>query len=132
MGFPYKYDISVPISEFYSISTQIKQYITTTKYPHALVIVWGHLIDGNSHLNIVVPGKFEMDETFSNELEKTIYESTVQQNGSISAEHGLGQSKRQYLPMVKDKTALALMYDVKKMMDPNGIMNPGKYLPDQI
>lgn len=131
-GYTYKYDISIPLSEFYTIATEIQEQLATNaKYPHALAVVWGHTIDGNAHLNVVIPGKYEEDAKFSKWLESNIYEKVTGLNGSISAEHGLGQCKRQYLTMVKDPLVLDLMFDVKRMLDPIGIMNPGKYLPDR-
>ena len=131
VGYTYKYDVSVPVSDFYNIATEIKNRLSATEYDHALTVVWGHFIDGNVHLNIVLPGKFDVDMYFSEWLESTIYDSVQKMKGSISAEHGLGQSKRKYLAKVKDKVALDLMYKIKQMLDPNGIMNPGKYLPDR-
>lgn len=64
------------------------------------------------------------------EIYALVHDSVHRFNGSISAEHGVGQLKRQLLPRYKDPVSLALMKQIKTALDPLGIMNPGKVLPD--
>ena len=91
--------------------------------------IFGHLGDGNLHFNIgSIPSNlaFEHDD----EIRDIICRAVARHNGSISAEHGIGQIKRKHFLALKNPTELAVMMAVKKALDPNGIMNPGKLLPD--
>jgi len=129
-GYNYKYDISIPIPEFYDMVEEMKDHLSTNYTTRSTrTVSWGHVIDGNLHLNITTPGIFTEDKTLTEVIEPYIFESVIRRNGSISAEHGLGQCKNNYLPMVKDATVVMLMKSVKDMLDPHGIMNPGKFLP---
>jgi|AntRauTorckE5430_2_1112549.scaffolds.fasta_scaffold43537_1 FAD/FMN-containing dehydrogenase len=95
-----------------------------------VVANWGHVIDGNLHLNVITPGKFEVDIKIKNSIEPFIFEYVVAKGGSISAEHGLGQCKNNYLgKYAKSKAAVAVMRSLKDSFDPNGILNPQKFLP---
>ena len=85
--------------------------------------------DGNLHCNIVCPGVFERDAELSKLIDESILKEVMKRNGSISAEHGLGQYKHKYLPQIKDQHTLKTMYNIKNLFDPHQIMNPGKYLP---
>ncbi len=87
------------------------------------------LKDGNLHCNIVSPGVFERDAELTKLVDEGIVQEVTKRNGSISAEHGLGQYKHKYMPRIKDKPTLETMYSIKNLFDPHGIMNPGKYLP---
>ncbi len=62
-------------------------------------------------------------------IEKCVLEGVMKRNGSISAEHGLGQYKNKYMQRIKDPHSLEKMKQIKNLFDPRGIMNPGKYLP---
>ena len=90
------------------------------------VVGYGHVGDGNLHLNITAP-------KYSSELhlliEPYVYEYVANLHGSISAEHGLGFVKNKYIHHSKTPEAVALMKQLKDMMDPNGILNPYKTLP---
>lgn len=85
--------------------------------------------DGNIHINVIVP---EYSKEITAKLEPYIFEEVAKVGGSISAEHGIGFRKPQFIHYSKDKTALNLMNDLKKSMDPNGILNPYKVLPDVV
>ena len=88
-----------------------------------------HAQDGNLHCNIVSPGAFERDSELSKLIDEGIFKEVMKRNGSISAEHGLGQYKHEYLPRIKDHNTLETMHNIKNLFDPHRIMNPGKYLP---
>ena len=99
-------------------------------FPGVIVANWGHVIDGNLHLNIITPGNFEVDSQIKGMIEPFVFEYVVARNGSISAEHGLGQSKNRYLgKYAKSEAAVTIMRSLKDSFDPNGIMNPLKFLP---
>jgi len=88
------------------------------------------VIDGNLHLNVITPGIFEVNNEVKSLIEPYIFESVMKRGGSISAEHGLGQCKNNYLgKYAKSEEAVMIMKSIKNTFDPNGIMNPGKFLP---
>ena len=87
-------------------------------------------LDGNLHCNIVSPNSFERDSDLLKIIDEGIFEEVMKRNGSISAEHGLGQYKNEYMTRIKTPSTLRAMYDIKRVFDPHGIMNPGKYLPE--
>lgn len=82
--------------------------------------------DGNLHLNISLK---EYDSEIMKKIEPFVYEYTSKLRGSVSAEHGIGFKKPNYMHYSKSETAIGLMKEIKKMMDPNGILNPYKVLP---
>ncbi len=91
------------------------------------------VIDGNLHLNVITHDQFEFDEEIKAAIEPYIFESVFKRGGSISAEHGLGQCKNEYLGVyAKNKAVVSLMKEMKDFFDPNGICNPGKFLPSKI
>lgn len=85
--------------------------------------------DGNLHLNITSPSK---DPALLAAIEPYVYEWTSNVRGSVSAEHGLGLKKRNYIYYSKPPEAVALMGNIKAMLDPRGILNPYKTLPDDL
>ncbi|OMJ21907.1 D-lactate dehydrogenase [cytochrome] 2, mitochondrial [Smittium culicis] len=139
-GSTYKYDISIPISKLYQIVPDIKNrleeagvYSPTSedssdgsKHVVKSVNGYGHIGDGNLHLNIVADS---FNEKVTDLLEPYIYEWVENVNGSISAEHGLGIMKPSCLKYTKGPEIINTMRLIKDMFDPNGIMNPYKYLP---
>jgi len=127
-GYNYKYDISLPIEEYYSIVEEMRERLTSR--PDARDMNWGHVIDGNLHFNVITPGNFDEDPELKALLDPYLYEAVAKRGGSISAEHGLGRSKKKYLgTLAKNPAALDIMRTFKSIFDPHGIMNPGKYLP---
>ena len=94
-------------------------------------ICYGHAGDGNVHVNIL-KDKLD-DKSWENNLEtaiKEIFRLTVSLGGTISGEHGIGYSQKNYLPIALGKDEIMLMKNIKKTMDPNNIMNPGKIFSD--
>lgn len=85
-----------------------------------------HVGDGNLHLNVSLK---EYDAEILKKIEPFVYEYTSKLRGSVSAEHGIGFKKPNYMHYSKSETAIGLMKEIKKMMDPNGILNPYKVLP---
>jgi len=92
----------------------------------ANVVAFGHIGDGNLHLNISTPAK---SQQVFDKIEPWVFEWTREKRGSVSAEHGVGTMKPQYLHMSKSGETIALMKQLKAVMDPNGILNPYKVLP---
>lgn len=83
--------------------------------------------DGNIHINVTVP---EYSKEATAMLEPFIFEEVSKLKGSISAEHGVGFRKPHFIHYSKDEGAIGLMRDLKQLMDPRGILNPYKVLPD--
>lgn len=98
-------------------------------YSHANISKRGHLGDGNAHINIVKANSFDKDIDLAKITESVVFQSVLKRQGSISAEHGLGQTKNEYLRDIKSDAELEIMRQLKSLFDPHGIMNPMKYLP---
>ncbi len=124
-----KHDISVPIVAVPDFMEQADAAVVKL-IPGSRPVPFGHLGDGNIHYNISQPIGADGADFLArwHEVNKVVFDIVLAMGGSISAEHGIGVLKRDELPDVKDKTAIELMRAVKAMLDPNGIMNPGKVL----
>jgi FAD/FMN-containing dehydrogenase len=127
---PYKNDISVTVSNVPAFLHDIDR-IVAANYPDFEVIWFGHIGDGNLHLNILKPEHLAKDEFFAKcaTVNKWVFETVQKYNGSISAEHGVGMTKRDYLHYSRSPAEIACMKAIKAVFDPNGIMNPGKIFP---
>ncbi len=130
-GASIKHDVSVPIAavpELIAAGSAAARRVVEGIRP----CPFGHLGDGNIHFNFSQPegadGKAFMAR--EKDVNAAIYEVVGRLGGSISAEHGIGQLKRELLATVKDPVALDMMRAIKRALDPNGIMNPGKLLGD--
>ncbi|KAL4644312.1 hypothetical protein ACB092_02G156200 [Castanea dentata] len=124
-GAVYKYDLSLPVEKMYNLVEEMRTKLGNS----AKVIGYGHLGDGNLHLNISTP---QYDDAILAQIEPFVYEWTSKQRGSISAEHGLGLMKANKIFYSKSHETVQLMASIKKLMDPNGILNPYKVLPHSI
>ncbi|MFJ1341159.1 FAD-binding oxidoreductase [Pseudomonas caricapapayae] len=124
---PYKNDISVTVSKVPAFLRDIDA-IVAESYPDFEVVWYGHIGDGNLHLNILKPDALSKDEFFAKcaTVNKWVFEIVQRYNGSISAEHGVGMTKRDYLTYSRSPVEIQYMKAVKAVFDPNGIMNPGK------
>ena len=124
---PYKNDISVRIGAVPGFLQEI-QALLTGEYPQMEVVWFGHIGDGNLHINVLKPASLA-DAEFIAQCEhvtKLLAETLQRHGGSISAEHGIGLVKRAYLESTRSAAEIALMRGVKAVFDPNGILNPGK------
>ena len=99
--------------------------------PAIRVVTYGHIGDGNLHYDLSKPEGSADDDVraHAGELARIAHDSTASFDGSISAEHGLGQSKADVIADYEDAYELQLMRGVKELFDPAGLMNPGKVLP---
>ncbi|KAJ3190772.1 hypothetical protein HK101_008370 [Irineochytrium annulatum] len=113
-----KYDLSVPVPELYKIVTDLRGRLEGRKVGR--VVGFGHMGDGNLHLNITGTG---WDKDTLKTVEPFVYEWVEGRKGSISAEHGLGVMKAPYIGYSKSKDVVDMMRDLKRVWDPNGIMN---------
>ena len=124
-----KHDISVPVAAVPAFITEADAAVTAL-IPGCRPLPFGHLGDGNIHYNVTQPIGADKDEFLKrwDEVNAAVFAVVKKYGGSISAEHGIGVMKRDLLPSVKDPVALDLMRSLKRMLDPNGILNPGKVL----
>jgi FAD/FMN-containing dehydrogenase len=124
-----KHDISLPVScipEFVEATNAALQ----SRFPWIEPIVFGHLGDGNLHYNMGTVAGTPIDVAFAHEkaINEIVYDAVHAHRGSISAEHGLGQLKRESITRYKPAVELQLMQRIKCALDPHGLMNPGKVI----
>lgn len=129
-GGTYKFDLSIPVQNLYEIVEDTRKHLESKGLigdgsPALGVVGFGHMGDGNIHLNIPVTKYVkEIEEA----LEPWVYEWVSKHNGSISAEHGLGIMKKPYIGYSRNETMIKLMKQIKDLYDPKGIMMPYKYI----
>jgi D-lactate dehydrogenase (cytochrome) len=124
-----KHDISVPVAAVPALIEEANAAVVKL-IPGSRPVPFGHLGDGNIHYNVSQPVGGNTADFMArwHEVNKVVFDIVLRMGGSISAEHGIGVLKRDELPDVKDKTAIELMRSFKALLDPAGIMNPGKVL----
>ncbi|MFT4115833.1 FAD-binding oxidoreductase [Bradyrhizobium sp.] len=124
-----KHDISVPVAAVPAFIAEADAAVVKL-IPGARPVPFGHLGDGNLHYNVSQPIGANTADYLArwHDMNAVVFDIVLRMDGSISAEHGIGVLKRDELPEVKDKTAIELMRSIKAMLDPLGIMNPGKVL----
>jgi len=125
-GAVYKYDVSIPLTDLYNLVDEMRDRLAPLG---AFVTGFGHLGDGNLHLNIYTPGDFQKSPTVQQAIEPFVYEWVSSRRGSISAEHGIGIMKPAVLHMSKTPEIIDVMRSIKGSLDPNNILNPYKVLP---
>jgi len=125
-----KHDVSVPVShlpQFIAEATAaVKGFMADAR-----VMAFGHMGDGNLHFNVTQPVGLDKQAYLDSwqGMNEAVFAVVLKHGGSISAEHGIGQLKRQHMREIKSPVELQMMQDVKRLFDPHGILNPGKVLP---
>lgn len=124
-----KHDVSVPVADIPVFLEEVFRAVSHA-VPGARLVPFGHVGDGNIHCNVSQPIVADRRAFLArwDEINAIVYEIVLAHKGSVSAEHGIGQLKRDLLPQVKDKVAMELMRAIKQTLDPKGILNPGKVL----
>jgi FAD/FMN-containing dehydrogenase len=127
---PYKNDVSVRISRMPDFLDEVDALVQQS-YPDFEVCWYGHIGDGNLHLNILKPEGLSQDDFYArcHRISPRIFERVAAHGGSISAEHGVGLLKRDFLGFSRAPAEIEVMRGLKAVLDPNGIMNPGKLFP---
>ena len=115
------FDVSVPTGEIGSLATEISAALAA-RSPALKMVYWGHVADGNLHASIAMSGH----DVPKSQIEEIVYGVAGKRRGSISAEHGIGTTKKRFLRYSRSPEEIALMQVIKRAMDPNGILNPGK------
>lgn len=126
---PYKNDVSVRISHVEPFMAEMEA-LFAREYPDFEVVWFGHLGDGNLHISVLKPEGWQID-AFSREcgrVTELLADCLARYEGSISAEHGVGLLKKPYLNCSRSTLEIKLMQQIKRVFDPNGILNPDKLL----
>jgi D-2-hydroxyglutarate dehydrogenase len=142
-GATYKYDLSLPTESMYDLVDALRARVARRvtegdveetnsgkkrfDFSSVSVMGYGHLGDGNLHLNVSSPTGYH--PALLKLIEPFVYEFTANARGSVSAEHGVGAMKPNELSYSKPENAIEIMRGVKTMLDPRGILNPYKVLP---
>ena len=129
VGGSIKHDISVPVANVQAFIKEANDAVVKL-IPGARPLPFGHLGDGNIHYNIAQPVDADKAAFLErwHDVNMVVFDVVLKYGGSISAEHGIGVMKRDLLPTIKDPVAMELMRTLKRTLDPNGILNPGKVL----
>lgn len=122
IGVPHKLDVTLPVAALASFETEVRSVVAST-CPAADLVLFGHVGDGNLHVNVVGPAPD--DET----VDGAVLELVARHGGSISAEHGIGRAKVQWLHLSRSAAEVAAMRAIKGALDPAGILGPGVLLP---
>jgi FAD/FMN-containing dehydrogenase len=122
-----KHDVSLPIASIPAFIASAGERIDK-HHAGVRLIVFGHFGDGNLHYNLSRPTGAPRDffKLHAEGLTAQVLDEVARYGGSISAEHGIGQLKREYFSRYKDPLEIRLMREIRKVFDPHGIMNPGK------
>ena len=122
-GVPHKLDVTLPLAALAEFEHRVRAVIEQAA-PGARTIIWGHLGDGNLHVNVLGPAADD------ERADEAVLRLVAELDGSISAEHGVGISKRKYLSFTRSEAEILTMRALKHAFAPHGILNPGAVLPD--
>lgn len=123
----HKNDISLPISQIASFCEKLQSTLDS-QFPGVNVVLFGHIGDGNLHVNFLKPEGKSKEDFFAEAAiaDSKMFDLVRNYGGSISAEHGIGLTKREHLGFSRSSLEISIMRDIKKIFDPRGILNPGK------
>ena len=112
----------MPLARLARFEAEVRERIATVA-PGATVVIWGHVGDGNLHVNVIGPPP-------DNEIvDDAVLRLAAGMGGSISAEHGIGRAKVRWLGLSRSPAEIEAMRAIKKALDPAGLLNPGVLLP---
>ncbi len=128
-GMPHKNDIALPISKLKVFCDELEALLAA-RYPTWELCLFGHIGDGNLHVNIMKPDDLAKAEFLAktHEVDRDMFALVKKYRGSVSAEHGIGLLKREWLGHTRSELEIGLMRQMKAMLDPQGLLNPGKVL----
>jgi FAD/FMN-containing dehydrogenase len=126
-GLPHKNDVALPIAALEGFIAEFNN-VFENRYPGWEIAVFGHIGDGNLHINVMKPDAMEKTEFLNrtHDADHEMFELVARHHGSISAEHGIGLLKKAYLRYSRTPHEVAIQRAVKMSLDPNTILNPGK------
>jgi len=122
-------DVVVPRAQIPELVSFCEQ---TAKELDLIILTFGHAGDGNIHVNIMVDRNNDREWSRGREARKKLFEFVLAAGGSLSGEHGVGITKAEYISLEIDRTALDIMKKIKRLFDPNNILNPGKIFPNDL
>jgi FAD/FMN-containing dehydrogenase len=131
LGPAMQHDISVPVERMADFVEEAIPELDRA-FPGTRSVAFGHLGDGNVHFHVLAPPdavRGEWEEGEGKAISRTVHDLVTRWGGSISAEHGIGQMKRDELGRLGDPVSLSILRRVKHALDPDGILNPGKLIP---
>lgn len=118
LGIPHKLDVTVPIARLAEFEADVRVAVGDVA-PDATLIIWGHVGDGNLHVNVLGPPPDD------DAVDDAVLRLVAATGGSIGAEHGIGRAKTAWLHLVRTPAELQALADVKTALDPSGMLNPG-------
>jgi FAD/FMN-containing dehydrogenase len=126
-----QHDVSVPVARMAEfVAAAIPE--VEDRFPGSRAVAFGHLGDGNVHFHVLAPRgavRGEWEQRDGKAISGFVHDLVTRWGGSISAEHGIGQLKRDELARLGDPVHLAILRGVKHALDPQGLLNPGKLVP---
>lgn len=128
-GLPHKNDVALPIAALDAFCAALEE-LFAQRYPGWEICLFGHVGDGNLHINVMKPDAMSREEFFAKtkEADRDLFALVKEHRGSISAEHGIGLLKKPFLSFSRSDGERAVMASVKRSLDPNNVLNPGKIL----
>jgi FAD/FMN-containing dehydrogenase len=128
-GLPHKNDVALPIAELPGFCAALEQ-LFEERYPGWEICLFGHIGDGNLHINVMKPEALSKEAflAFVHEVDAAVFGLVRAHHGSISAEHGIGLLKKEWLGYSRSARELDVFRSLKRIFDPNGILNPGKII----
>src|SRR6185503_18233367 len=128
-GLPHKNDVALPVRSLGAFCRELEA-VFAAAYPGWEICLFGHVGDGNLHINVMKPEAMARDEFFhkTGAADHAVFELVQRHKGSISAEHGIGLVKKDYLAYSRSPAEIAIMRRLKSVMDPDNLFNPGKIL----
>ncbi len=126
-GLPHKNDVALPIAALGDFCRELEA-VFAERYPGWEICLFGHVGDGNIHINVMKPDDLDREEFFRRvgEADHAVFDLVQRFGGSISAEHGIGLVKKAYLGYSRGPGEIALMRTIKRALDPDNLLNPGK------
>ena len=126
-GLPHKNDVSLPVAALGAFTVDLEA-LFLERYPGWEICLFGHVGDGNLHINVMKPDDLEPKDFFARtkEVDHHVFALVQRHGGSISAEHGIGLLKKSFLGFTRSDAELRMMQLVKRALDPKSILNPGK------
>ena len=121
-------DVVVPVSRIPDLVAKLQDFARDADLP---IVTFGHAGNGNLHVNLLYDPEDERETRVARELLPRVFQTVRELGGTLSGEHGVGTAKRDYLKMELGPEVLRLMHGVKRVFDPQGILNPGKTLPPE-
>jgi len=128
-GLPHKNDVALPIAQLSAFCNELDD-VFLKRYPGWEICLFGHVGDGNLHINVMKPEAMDRGEFFikTKDADRDLFALVQRHQGSISAEHGIGLLKKPFLSYSRSEAEMAVMREVKRALDPRGTLNPGKVI----